>query len=136
MAADRNGLSGHEMGLIVSFSSTAQKIEDLMDKKIAFTPQTSNSGDKMAFSGKHDSSIVGVGNNDCDLVAVLNAMVDSSNVHCIDKVQSFPTTKKVKQAFISSAKAWTAQGFGNAKPSFPSLTQNTGRWCTRSASSH
>jgi hypothetical protein len=40
MTADRNGLSGHEMGLIVSSGSTAQNVEDLKDRKIAFTSQT------------------------------------------------------------------------------------------------
>lgn len=120
MMADRNNAYGYEMEIIVPADSTAQKIEDLKGKTIAFTSQTSNSGYKApsallessynmkadqdyktAFSGKHDNSIIGVANKDYDAAAIANSVlnrmiernaVDASKLRSIYKSQSFPTT--------------------------------------------
>lgn len=120
MMADKKGAYGYEMEIIVPADSSAQKIEDLKGKTIAFTSQTSNSGYKApsallastynmqaekdykpAFSGKHDNSVIGVANKDYDAAAVANSVmnrmiarnaVDKSKLRSIYKSQSFPTT--------------------------------------------
>lgn len=120
MMADKQGVYGYEMEIIVPADSTVQRIEDLKGKTIAFTSQTSNSGYKApsallassygmqaerdykpAFSGKHDNSILGVANKDYDGAAVANSVlnrmvarqaVDPSRLRSIYKSDSFPTT--------------------------------------------
>lgn len=120
MMADKQGAYGYEMEIIVPADSSAQKIEDLKGKTIAFTSQTSNSGYKApsallasqyqmqaerdykpAFSGKHDNSIIGVANKDYDAAAIANsvlnrmvarAVVDADKLRSIYKSESFPTT--------------------------------------------
>jgi len=120
MMADKKGVYGYEMEIIVPADSPVQKVEDLKGKTIAFTSQTSNSGYKApsallasaygmqagkdfkaAFSGKHDNSIIGVANKDYDGAAVANSVlnrmvarnaVDGSKIRTIYKSKSFPTT--------------------------------------------
>lgn len=120
MMADKQGNYGYEMEIIVPADSSAQKIEDLKGKTIAFTSQTSNSGYKApsallastynmqadkdykpAFSGKHDNSVIGVANKDYDGAAVANSVmnrmlargaVDKTKIRSIYKSESFPTT--------------------------------------------
>lgn len=120
MMADKQGAFGYEMEIIVPADSSAQKIEDLKGKTIAFTSQTSNSGYKApsallasaynmqadkdykpAFSGKHDNSVIGVANKDYDGAAVANSVmnrmiarnaVDKSKLRSIYKSETFPTT--------------------------------------------
>ena len=120
MMASKQGAYGYEMEIIVPADSSAQKIEDLKGKTIAFTSQTSNSGYKApsallasaygmqadkdyktAFSGKHDNSVIGVANKDYDAAAVANSVmnrmvarkaVDNTKIRSIYKSQSFPTT--------------------------------------------
>lgn len=120
MMADKQGNFGYEMEIIVPADSSAQKIEDLKGKTIAFTSQTSNSGYKApsallaseykmeadrdykpAFSGKHDNSVLGVANKDYDGAAVANSVmnrmvargaVDGAKLRSIYKSESFPTT--------------------------------------------
>ncbi|GAA5234108.1 phosphate/phosphite/phosphonate ABC transporter substrate-binding protein [Verticiella sediminum] len=120
MMADKQGVYGYEMEIIVPAASPVQSIEELKGKTIAFTSQTSNSGYKApsallasnygmqadkdyktAFSGKHDNSIIGVANDDYDAAAVANSVlnrmvarnaVDSAKLRSIYKSQSFPTT--------------------------------------------
>ncbi|MGK7870748.1 phosphate/phosphite/phosphonate ABC transporter substrate-binding protein [Falsiroseomonas sp. E2-1-a20] len=120
MMASNNGAFGYEMEIIVPASSTAQRIEDLRGRTIAFTSETSNSGFKApsallasqfnmragrdftaAFSGRHDNSILGVANRDYDAAAIANSVltrmvarnvVRADQLRQIYRSQSFPTT--------------------------------------------
>ncbi len=120
MMASNNGAFGYEMEIIVPASSTAQRIEDLRGRTIAFTAETSNSGFKApsallasqfnmragrdftaAFSGRHDNSILGVANRDYDAAAIANSVltrmvarnvVRPDQIRNIYRSQSFPTT--------------------------------------------
>ncbi|MBU8539501.1 phosphate/phosphite/phosphonate ABC transporter substrate-binding protein [Falsiroseomonas tokyonensis] len=120
MMASRNNAFGYEMEIIVPASSTAQRIEDLRGRTIAFTSETSNSGFKApsallasqfnmragrdftaAFSGRHDNSILGVANRDYDAGAIANSVltrmvarnvVRPEQIRSIFRSQTFPTT--------------------------------------------
>lgn len=141
MAGDA-GQFGYEMEIITYPGSGITKIADLKGRKLAFTAETSNSGFKapsallkseyqleagkdytVAFSGKHDNSILGVANKDYDAAAIANEvmhrMVDRGVVRkeqlvSIYKSKTFPTTgfgvaynlkpelaKKVQDAFFT-----------------------------------
>jgi phosphonate transport system substrate-binding protein len=142
MMAANDGSFGYEMEIITHVDSGITKVSDLKGKTLAFTAPTSNSGYKApsallkaefglvadrdfkpAFSGKHDTSILGVVNKDYDAAAVANSVlgrmverkvVDKSKLRSIYKSQTFPTTgyghvynlkpelaAKVKEAFFS-----------------------------------
>jgi len=142
MMAAKDGTYGYEMEIITQADSPIKKPADLKGKTLAFTAPTSNSGYKApsallqsefglvaekdykpAFSGKHDTSILGVVNKDYDAAAIANAVltrmaarkvVDASKVRSIYKSQTFPTTgyghvynldpklaEKVKEGFFS-----------------------------------
>lgn len=120
MMASKQGEFGYEMEIIVPAASTAQRIEDLRGRTIAFTSETSNSGFKApsallqsqfgmqagrdfqaAFSGRHDNSIIGVANRDYDAAAIANSVltrmvarnaVRRDQIRSIFRSQSFPTT--------------------------------------------
>lgn len=120
MMAGEGGLFGYEMEIIVPYGSPIQTVADLKGTTLTFTSPTSNSGFKapsailktefeliaeqdfeIAFSGKHDNSILGVANGDYEAAAVansvLNRMIDRENVdgnalRSIYKSQTFPTT--------------------------------------------
>ena len=120
MMASTDNRFGYEMEFIVPASSTAQRIEDLRGRTIAFTAETSNSGFKApsallasqfnmragtdftpAFSGRHDNSILGVANRDYDGAAIANSVmvrmiarnvIRAEQVRTIYRSQSFPTT--------------------------------------------
>ncbi|MGK7864114.1 phosphate/phosphite/phosphonate ABC transporter substrate-binding protein [Falsiroseomonas sp. E2-1-a4] len=120
MMASNTGAFGYEMEFIVPASSTAQRIEDLRGRTIAFTSETSNSGFKApsallasqfnmragtdftpAFSGRHDNSILGVANRDYDAAAIANSVmtrmvarnvVRAEQIRTIYRSDSFPTT--------------------------------------------
>ena len=142
MMAAKDGSFGYQMEIITHVESGISKVSDLKGKTLAFTAPTSNSGFKApsallkaefglvterdfkpAFSGKHDSSILGVVNKDYDAAAVANSVlgrmierkvIDPSKIRSIYKSQTFPTTgyghvynlkpelaAKVKEAFLS-----------------------------------
>jgi phosphonate transport system substrate-binding protein len=142
MMAAKDGSFGYEMEIITHVESGITKVQDLKGRSLAFTAPTSNSGFKApsallkaefgleadrdfktAFSGKHDSSILGVVNKDYDAAAVANSVlgrmitrkvVDGSKIRSIYKSQTFPTTgyghvynlkpelaAKVKEGFFS-----------------------------------
>jgi phosphonate transport system substrate-binding protein len=142
MMAAKDGSYGYEMEIVTQADSAIRKPADLKGKTLAFTAPTSNSGYKApaallqsefglvadkdyktAFSGKHDTSILGVANKDYDAAAVANAVltrmvarkvVDGTRLRSIYKSQTFPTTgyghvynldpklaEKVKEAFLS-----------------------------------
>jgi len=139
-AAD--GRFGYEMEIIVPNDSPIRSLADLKGRSLAFTSKTSNSGFKaptallkgefgleaekdykVAFSGKHDSSVLGVANKDYEAAAVANEVmkrmidrkvVDPAKIRTIYKSQTFPTTgyghaynlhpvlaAKVRQAFFT-----------------------------------
>ncbi|MEO8938822.1 MAG: phosphate/phosphite/phosphonate ABC transporter substrate-binding protein [Burkholderiaceae bacterium] len=141
MAGD-TGQFGYEMEIITYPGSGITKIADLKGRKLAFTAETSNSGFKapsallrseykleagkdytVAFSGKHDNSILGVANKDYDAAAIANevlhrmedrGVVKKEQIVSIYKSQTFPTTgfgivynlkpelaKKIEQAFFT-----------------------------------
>jgi len=141
MAGDA-GNFGYEMEIITYPGSGITKIADLKGRKLAFTAETSNSGFKapsallrseykleagkdytVAFSGKHDNSILGVANKDYDAAAIANevlhrmedrGVVKKEQIVSIYKSKTFPTTgygvvynlkpelaKKVQEAFFT-----------------------------------
>jgi len=120
MMAAEDGSFGYEMEIIVPADSPAQSVEDLRGGEIAFTQETSNSGFKApsailesefgmvagtdfeaVFSGSHDTSILGVANNDYPAAAIANSVkarmiergaVDGDAMRVIYTSQTFPTT--------------------------------------------
>ena len=139
-AAD--GKFGYEMEIIVPADSPIQSLADLKGRTLAFTAKTSNSGFKapsallksefgleaekdykVAFSGKHDNSILGVANKDYVAAAVANSVltrmfargvVKREQIKSLFKSGSFPTTaygvvhnlkpelaKKIEDGFFS-----------------------------------
>ncbi|WP_099865892.1 phosphate/phosphite/phosphonate ABC transporter substrate-binding protein [Pararhizobium haloflavum] len=120
MMAANDGSFGYEMEIIVPAGSDAQEIEDLRGGEIAFTQETSNSGFKApsailssefdmvanedftpAFSGSHDTSILGVANGDYEAAAIANSVmtrmverevVDADQIRSIYQSATFPTT--------------------------------------------
>ncbi|MFC6486641.1 phosphate/phosphite/phosphonate ABC transporter substrate-binding protein [Nitratireductor sp. GCM10026969] len=142
MMAAEDGSFGYEMEIIAPANSDAGEIEDLRDGQIAFTQETSNSGFKApsailksefnmvagedfepAFSGSHDTSILGVANSDYQAAAIANSVKDrmierevisADQIRTIYKSQTFPTTgygtvynlrpelqEKIREAFFS-----------------------------------
>ena len=130
------------MEVIVPADSPVRTLTDLKGKTIAFTSPTSNSGFKApsvllksefglevdkdykaVFSGKHDTSVLGVANKDYDAVTVANEVkkrmiargtVDGAKIRMIYESAVFPTTgyghvynlhpmlaARVKQAFFT-----------------------------------
>lgn len=117
-AAD--GRFGYEMEIIVPADSPIQSLADLKGRTLAFTAKTSNSGFKapsallksefgleaekdykVAFSGKHDNSVLGVANKDYEAAAIANEVmnrmfdrkvVDRAKIRTIYKSETFPTT--------------------------------------------
>ena len=118
--ANKNGIFGYEMEIIVPADSAIKTPAELKGKKVAFTSPTSNSGFKApsailksefnleakrdfepVFSGKHDNSVLGVANKDYDAAAIANEVmhrmferkvVDPSKIRTIYKSETFPTT--------------------------------------------
>jgi phosphonate transport system substrate-binding protein len=142
MMASKDGSFGYEMEIIVPADSPIKSPADLKGKSLAFTSKTSNSGFKapsallksefglvaekdfkVAFSGKHDNSILGVANKDYEAAAIANSVlkrmidrkvVDPSKIRTIYRSATFPTTgygyahnlhpevaAKVQQAFFT-----------------------------------
>ncbi len=120
MMAREDDSYGYQMEIIVRADSGIERLEDLRGRTIAFTQPTSNSGYKApvalleseaglrerrdydaTFSGKHDSSILGVINGDYTAAAIANSvlrrMVARGVVRADDLVTlyrsgTFPTT--------------------------------------------
>ena len=142
LIASKNGEYGYEMEIITYPGSGVTKLEDIKGKKMAFTAQTSNSGYRapsallrqtfgleagkdyeVAFSGKHDNSVIGVANKDYPAAAIANevmhriiarGVVKKEQIITIYKSKTFPTTgyghvynlkpelaAKVKEAFFT-----------------------------------
>ncbi len=142
MMARADNSFGYEMEIITYPGSGIHKVEDIRGKTLAFTAETSNSGFKApsallksefkmepgkdykpAFSGKHDSSILGVANKDYPAASIANSVmkrmiargvVKEDQLVSIYKSQTFPTTgyghvynlkpelaAKVREAFMS-----------------------------------
>jgi phosphonate transport system substrate-binding protein len=142
MMAAKDGSFGYEMEIIVPADSKIQTLADLKGHTLAFTSKTSNSGFKapsallksevgleaekdykVAFSGKHDNSILGVANKDYEAAAIANSVlkrmverkvVDPKKIRSIYKSKTFPTTgyghahnlhpavaAKIEQAFFT-----------------------------------
>ncbi len=118
--ANKDGVFGYEMEIIVPADSPIKTPADLKGHKLAFTSPTSNSGFKApsailksefnleakrdfepVFSGKHDNSVMGVANKDYDAASIANEVmfrmferkvVDKSKIRSIYKSETFPTT--------------------------------------------
>ncbi len=142
MMASADGSFGYEMEIIVPADSKIASPSDIKGKTLTFTSKTSNSGFKapsallksefnmeaekdfkVAFSGKHDNSILGVANKDYEAAAVANSVlkrminrkvIEPSQVKTVYRSQTFPTTgyghahnlhpevvAKIKQAFFT-----------------------------------
>ena len=142
MMAAPDGSYGYEMEIIVPADSDMQSPADIKGRTLALTSPTSNSGNKApsallksefglikdqdfetVFSGKHDNSVLGIANNDYEVAAVANSVmnrmidrgaVDASKIKSIYKSATFPTTgyghahnlhptvaAKIKQAFFT-----------------------------------
>ncbi|MEM8579104.1 MAG: phosphate/phosphite/phosphonate ABC transporter substrate-binding protein [Pseudomonadota bacterium] len=120
MMAAEDGSFGYEMEIITYPGSGIEKVEDLTGQTLAFTSETSNSGFKApsailaaefglkpgedfeaTFSGAHDSSILGVANQDYIAASIANSVkgrmidrevVTEDQLVTIYKSQTFPTT--------------------------------------------
>ena len=142
MMASNDNKFGYEMEIITYPGSGIEKVEDIKGKKLAFTSETSNSGYKVpsallrqqfkleagkdfepVFSGKHDTSVLGVANKDYPAASIANSVlyrmiarnvIKADQVKTIYRSQTFPTTgygyaynlkpelaAKVKEAFFS-----------------------------------
>jgi phosphonate transport system substrate-binding protein len=142
MMASKDGSYGYEMEIIVPKGSDIKSPADIKGRTLAFTSPTSNSGNKApsallksefglvkdvdfktVFSGKHDNSVLGIANNDYEVAAVANSVmnrmidrkvIDPAMITSIYKSATFPTTgyghahnlhpavaAKIKQAFFS-----------------------------------
>jgi phosphonate transport system substrate-binding protein len=142
MMAHADGSFGYQMEIITYPGSGIEKPDDLKGHTLAFTSETSNSGYKApsallksefgleagrdykaAFSGAHDTSILGVANKDYDAAAIANSvkarmidrgLVKPDQLKTIYTSQTFPTTgfgvantltpelqEKIKQAFFT-----------------------------------
>ena len=142
MMASKDGSYGYEMEIIVPTGSDITSPADIKGRTLALTSPTSNSGNKApsallksefglvkdedfetVFSGKHDNSVLGIANNDYEVAAVANSVmnrmidrdaVDPAKITSIYKSATFPTTgyghahnlhpavsAKIKQAFFS-----------------------------------
>lgn len=119
MAAD-DGSYGYEMEIITHPGSGIESVEDIRGRELAFTSETSNSGFKApsallasefgmtagedfetVFSGAHDSSILGVANQDYAVAATANSVmermferdvVSEDQLVTIYQSQTFPTS--------------------------------------------
>jgi len=110
---------GYNLIVIVKKDSPYQKLADLKGKKFAHTSPSSNSGHmaplalfppqgltpekdyKILFSGKHDSSVMGVGSGDYDAAAVASdvfhrigtrGQIKEDDYRIIYRSQKFPTS--------------------------------------------
>lgn len=142
MMASDDGSFGYEMEIIVPAGSKIASPADIKGKTLTFTSKTSNSGFKapsallksefgiqaekdfkVAFSGKHDNSILGVANKDYEAAAIANSVlkrmidrkvIEANKIKTIYRSQTFPTTgyghahnlhpevvAKIKQAFFT-----------------------------------
>ena len=140
--ATPEGMWGYTMEIIVPAASKISRVEELKGKEIAFVSPTSHSGYKAPkvflkkqfgleldrdytarFTGKHDTSILGVANGDFEIAAVAGDLVrrmsdrkvfDAKTVRAIYESNLFPGTgygvshrlnpevaEKVKQAFLT-----------------------------------
>lgn len=134
-------LQGYHLIVVVKASSPFQKLPDLKGKKVAHTSPSSNSGNlaprvlfpplgltpdqdyKVAYSGKHDQSVIGVSTGDYDAAPVASDVFDrmvrrgtvkGEDFRIIYKSPLFPTSsfayahdlhpelvKKIKEAFFT-----------------------------------
>lgn len=142
MMVDKDGAFGYRMEVIVAADSPIRTLADLKGKTVAFTSPTLNSGFKApsvllksefglegdkdykaVFSGKHDTSVLGVANKDYDAATVANevkkrmiarGVVDGAKLRVIYESGVFPTTgyghvynlhpvvaARIKQAFFT-----------------------------------
>jgi len=120
MMASADGTFGYHMDIIVHAESPFERIEDLAGRTVAFTTPSSNSGFKapsvllettfglvagddfeIAFSGRHDNSVLGVLHGDYDAAAVASVVVDQvlargvgqrDDLRVLYRSASFPTT--------------------------------------------
>lgn len=116
---DAKGFQGYNLILIVKKSSPFQKIADLKGKKVAHTSASSNSGNlapralfpslgltpdadyKVVYSGKHDSSILGVNSGDYDAAPVASdvfhrmatrGVIKEDDFRILYRSETFPTS--------------------------------------------
>lgn len=151
---------GYRLIVVVKKDSPYQKLQDIKGKKVAHTQPSSNSGHlapmalfpndgikpgedyEIAFSGKHDQSVMGVGHGDyeaaCVASDVFNRMADAGRIKKDDfriiwQSSIFPTSsfgyaydlhpdlvKKIKEAFFEYRFTPEMQKtFGGADRFFP-----------------
>jgi phosphonate transport system substrate-binding protein len=120
MMAAEDGSFGYRMAIVTHVESGIETVDDLRDRTLAFTSETSNSGFKapsalladafdmqagddyrVAFSGAHDSSVLGVYHRDYDAAAIaLGVMdrliardqIDGDAIRIVYRSAPFPTT--------------------------------------------
>lgn len=166
MMAMADNSFGYEMEIIVPAASPVQTPADLKGKTIAFSAPTSNSGFKApsailraefgleadkdyqtTFSGKHDTSILGVVHEDYEAAAIANVVMkqmaarnvfNPDDLRSIYKSQTFPTTAygiahnlhpalaaKIKEAFFTFPWANSALTQEFAEEKFIPITYKT-----------
>jgi phosphonate transport system substrate-binding protein len=120
MMARDDGSFGYEMEILTHRESGIESILDLRGRTLAFTSPTSNSGFKapsilleeefgliadrdfqVAFSGRHDNSVLGVLQRDYDAAAVANTVINQAlargvgsrdDLRVLYRSETFPTT--------------------------------------------
>ncbi|SLN09748.1 Phosphate-import protein PhnD precursor [Roseivivax jejudonensis] len=120
MMAAEDGSFGYEMEIITYPDSGIEEVADLQGETLAFTSETSNSGFKApsailqaefdmtagedfetTFSGAHDSSILGVANQDYIAASIANSVkarmierevISEDQIEVVYQSQTFPTT--------------------------------------------
>ena len=166
MMAAADGSFGYEMEIITYPGSGIESVEDLRGKSMAFTSETSNSGFKApsailkaefgmvagedfepAFSGAHDSSILGVANKDYLAASIANSVknrmiergvVSEDQLNVLYTSQTFPTTgygtvynlspelqEKIREAFFTfdwEGSALAEEFSGNGEDQFIEIT--------------
>ena len=120
MMAAEDGSFGYEMEIITHPDSDIEAVEDIRERTLTHTSETSNSGYKaptallasefdmvsgedyeVDFSGKHDNSVLGVANQDYAVATVANSVkdrmidrgvIDADQLEVIYQSDTFPTT--------------------------------------------
>jgi phosphonate transport system substrate-binding protein len=120
MMARSDGSFGYEMEILTHRESGIESILEIKGKTLAFTSPTSNSGFKapsilleeefglvperdfqIAYSGRHDNSVLGVLQRDYDAAAVANMVIDQvlargvgsrDDLRVLYRSETFPTT--------------------------------------------
>ncbi len=122
MADDQGGGSGYHLIVITQASNTQiNSVADLKGKRVAHVSQTSNSGHQapvyfqIAFTSKHDNSILGVVTGDYDAAAVADTV--------LQRMVNRGLVKKTDYKVIYTSPVFPRAGFAYAHNLDPKLAE-------------